>query len=494
MDELAEIENVVARQAGARRPRRRRATSSSIGLDALRGRRQPHLPVPRARRHRRHLRAHARVGPADEGDGPPLPRRRRRRRAALNEEMAPAFELLKIQTNPIPIKAAMNLLGHELGGYRLPMVEPTEEELAQVRACLERARRPPAGLALRGVRRRPSAGLARRSRARRRAPPRSSTRWSRVAREAERARLRLRLALRPPPARRADDVRGWTSLAAIARETSTSGSASSSRAPSTATPALLAKMARDARRRERRPLHPRPRRRLGRGRVRAYGYGSVPHRRPTLRMLARRRSRARSADGDRRRRRRRTASTRIHRAGRRASLIGGHGERVLLRLVARARRRLQLHRLARPGLLPAQARRAAPPLRRDRPRRGDDPQDRDLHGRRRRARSRRDARRHRRRRYRVLHPLLRASGELEGMRRFASRRDAGLCGRRLPLDGRLPDHPARRPRRGREEHDRLRGRGLDRHRRRRPRLPARRAPRRRPRPARLLVPRRARGR
>jgi len=59
--------------------------------------------------------------------------------AALNEEMAPAFDLLKIATNPIPIKAAMNLLGHELGGYRLPMVEPTDDELDAVRACLERA-------------------------------------------------------------------------------------------------------------------------------------------------------------------------------------------------------------------------------------------------------------------------------------------------------------------------------------------------------------------
>ncbi|MGH2970816.1 MAG: 4-hydroxy-tetrahydrodipicolinate synthase [Gaiellaceae bacterium] len=58
---------------------------------------------------------------------------------ALNDEMAPAFELLKIQTNPIPIKAAMNLLGHELGGYRLPMVDPTDDELARVRSCLERA-------------------------------------------------------------------------------------------------------------------------------------------------------------------------------------------------------------------------------------------------------------------------------------------------------------------------------------------------------------------
>jgi 4-hydroxy-tetrahydrodipicolinate synthase len=57
----------------------------------------------------------------------------------LNDEMAPAYDLLKVQTNPIPIKAALNLLGHEVGGYRLPMVDPTERELEQVRGCLERA-------------------------------------------------------------------------------------------------------------------------------------------------------------------------------------------------------------------------------------------------------------------------------------------------------------------------------------------------------------------
>ena len=57
----------------------------------------------------------------------------------LNEEMAPAYDLLKVQTNPIAIKSALNLLGHEVGGFRLPMVDPTEDELEQVRACLERA-------------------------------------------------------------------------------------------------------------------------------------------------------------------------------------------------------------------------------------------------------------------------------------------------------------------------------------------------------------------
>ncbi len=58
---------------------------------------------------------------------------------ALNDELQPAYDLLKIATNPIPIKAAVNLLGHEVGGYRLPMVEPTERELDAVRSCLERA-------------------------------------------------------------------------------------------------------------------------------------------------------------------------------------------------------------------------------------------------------------------------------------------------------------------------------------------------------------------
>ena len=57
----------------------------------------------------------------------------------LNDDLAPAFDLLKVQTNPIAIKAALNLLGHEVGGFRLPMVEPTEGELAQIRGCLERS-------------------------------------------------------------------------------------------------------------------------------------------------------------------------------------------------------------------------------------------------------------------------------------------------------------------------------------------------------------------
>jgi 4-hydroxy-tetrahydrodipicolinate synthase len=58
---------------------------------------------------------------------------------ALHEEQQPSYDLLRIQTNPIPIKAALNLTGHEVGGHRLPMVEADEVELAQIRSCLERS-------------------------------------------------------------------------------------------------------------------------------------------------------------------------------------------------------------------------------------------------------------------------------------------------------------------------------------------------------------------
>jgi len=40
--------------------------------------------------------------------------------------------------SPTCTKAALNLLGHEAGGLRLPLVEATDDELAEVRAMLVR--------------------------------------------------------------------------------------------------------------------------------------------------------------------------------------------------------------------------------------------------------------------------------------------------------------------------------------------------------------------
>jgi 4-hydroxy-tetrahydrodipicolinate synthase len=56
----------------------------------------------------------------------------------IDAELRPAYELLGITSNPIPIKAALALLGHDVGGYRLPLVPPTADELDRVRDCLSR--------------------------------------------------------------------------------------------------------------------------------------------------------------------------------------------------------------------------------------------------------------------------------------------------------------------------------------------------------------------
>jgi len=56
----------------------------------------------------------------------------------IDRALQPAYDLLKVQTNPIAIKVALRLLGHQVGGHRLPLVDATEDEVAEVRGCLER--------------------------------------------------------------------------------------------------------------------------------------------------------------------------------------------------------------------------------------------------------------------------------------------------------------------------------------------------------------------
>jgi len=58
---------------------------------------------------------------------------------ALDEELKPVVEALGVTINPIPVKAALNMLGHDVGGLRLPLVEATDEELVEIRSGLERA-------------------------------------------------------------------------------------------------------------------------------------------------------------------------------------------------------------------------------------------------------------------------------------------------------------------------------------------------------------------
>lgn len=59
-------------------------------------------------------------------------------RRAIHDRLSDLFAALAVAPNPIGIKAALNLLGHDVGGLRLPMVEADEHELATIRAALER--------------------------------------------------------------------------------------------------------------------------------------------------------------------------------------------------------------------------------------------------------------------------------------------------------------------------------------------------------------------
>jgi len=57
----------------------------------------------------------------------------------IDDELKPLVDALGVTINPIPVKAALNMLGHEVGGVRLPLVDATEAEMAEIRSGLERA-------------------------------------------------------------------------------------------------------------------------------------------------------------------------------------------------------------------------------------------------------------------------------------------------------------------------------------------------------------------
>jgi 4-hydroxy-tetrahydrodipicolinate synthase len=60
------------------------------------------------------------------------------RRAAINASLQDVYRTLFLTSSPTCTKAALNLLGHNVGGVRLPIVEATPEELEAVRAMLVR--------------------------------------------------------------------------------------------------------------------------------------------------------------------------------------------------------------------------------------------------------------------------------------------------------------------------------------------------------------------
>lgn len=59
-------------------------------------------------------------------------------RDSINEELSDVFDALSVTVNPIPVKTAMNMLGFDAGGFRLPLVDASDDEAAVIRGMLER--------------------------------------------------------------------------------------------------------------------------------------------------------------------------------------------------------------------------------------------------------------------------------------------------------------------------------------------------------------------
>ncbi|MEA4925559.1 MAG: 4-hydroxy-tetrahydrodipicolinate synthase [Syntrophomonadaceae bacterium] len=59
-----------------------------------------------------------------------------KRAQELHNYLFPMFKGLFITTNPVPVKEALNLLGKDVGGLRLPLCQASEAEIAQLQRLL----------------------------------------------------------------------------------------------------------------------------------------------------------------------------------------------------------------------------------------------------------------------------------------------------------------------------------------------------------------------
>jgi 4-hydroxy-tetrahydrodipicolinate synthase len=59
-------------------------------------------------------------------------------RQEIEDGLRDLYRALTVTTNPIPVKTALGLAGQDVGGFRLPLVEASEEERTVIREALER--------------------------------------------------------------------------------------------------------------------------------------------------------------------------------------------------------------------------------------------------------------------------------------------------------------------------------------------------------------------
>jgi 4-hydroxy-tetrahydrodipicolinate synthase len=57
-------------------------------------------------------------------------------RAEIDAGLRDVYAAMFVTASPAPVKAALAMLGHDVGGLRLPLVEVDDDERAHVRAAL----------------------------------------------------------------------------------------------------------------------------------------------------------------------------------------------------------------------------------------------------------------------------------------------------------------------------------------------------------------------
>lgn len=56
----------------------------------------------------------------------------------IHMDLFPVFKTMFLTSNPIPVKTCLNLMGHEVGGMRPPLLDATEAEVATLKALLKK--------------------------------------------------------------------------------------------------------------------------------------------------------------------------------------------------------------------------------------------------------------------------------------------------------------------------------------------------------------------
>jgi 4-hydroxy-tetrahydrodipicolinate synthase len=59
-------------------------------------------------------------------------------RHEIDGQLREVFAAMSVTVNPIPVKTALRMLGHDVGGFRLPMVEASSDEAEEIRVVLDR--------------------------------------------------------------------------------------------------------------------------------------------------------------------------------------------------------------------------------------------------------------------------------------------------------------------------------------------------------------------